>query len=136
MLPVFAKGKNGELCLKPILQLVFEQLYQVGFQEFCFIVGRGKRAIEDHFTPDFNYVTILDSKGKDGPPEDLEKFYEMIEGSSVYWVTLQSLGYSRVFSIVIQPTCLLNPSFVLAASMGKLAESFQVLITSYPFCLE
>jgi len=24
MLPVFAKGKNGELCLKPIVQLVFE----------------------------------------------------------------------------------------------------------------
>src|SRR5713226_1526879 len=60
MLPVFAKGKNGELCLKPIVQLVFEQLYQVGFREFCFIVGRGKRAIEDHFTPDFNCVTMLE----------------------------------------------------------------------------
>ena len=34
MLPVFARGKNGELCLKPIVQLVFEQLYQVGFREF------------------------------------------------------------------------------------------------------
>jgi UTP--glucose-1-phosphate uridylyltransferase len=27
MLPVFAKGKNGELCLRPIVQLVFEDLY-------------------------------------------------------------------------------------------------------------
>jgi UTP--glucose-1-phosphate uridylyltransferase len=86
MLPVFAKGKNGDLCLKPIVQLVFEQLYQVGFREFCFIVGRGKRAIEDHFTPDFNYVSMLDSKGKDGPAEDLEKFYKMIDSSSVSWV--------------------------------------------------
>jgi UTP--glucose-1-phosphate uridylyltransferase len=86
MLPVFAKGKNGELCLKPIVQLVFEQLYQVGFREFCFIVGRGKRAIEDHFTPDFNYVSMLDGKGKDGPAEDLEKFYKMIDSSSVSWV--------------------------------------------------
>jgi UTP--glucose-1-phosphate uridylyltransferase len=86
MLPVFAKGKNGDLCLKPIVQLVFEQLYQVGFREFCFIVGRGKRAIEDHFTPDFNFVSMLDSKGKDGPAADLEYFYEMIDGSSVSWV--------------------------------------------------
>jgi UTP--glucose-1-phosphate uridylyltransferase len=54
------------LCLKPIVQLVFEQLYQVGFREFCFIVGRGKRAIEDHFKPDLNRSTMLDSKGKDG----------------------------------------------------------------------
>jgi len=86
MLPVFAKGKNGELCLKPIVQLVLEQLYQVGFREFCFIVGREKRAIEDHFTPDFNFVSMLDSKGKDGPAEDLEKFYKMIDSSSVSWV--------------------------------------------------
>jgi UTP--glucose-1-phosphate uridylyltransferase len=86
MLPVFAKGKNGDLCLKPIVQLVFEQLYQVGFREFCFIVGRGKRAIEDHFTPDFNFVSMLDSKGKDGPASDLENFYKMVDGSTVVWV--------------------------------------------------
>ncbi|HEV2119169.1 MAG TPA: sugar phosphate nucleotidyltransferase [Candidatus Bathyarchaeia archaeon] len=86
MLPVFAKGKNGDLCLKPIVQLVFEQLYQVGFREFCFIVGRGKRAIEDHFTPDLSFVSMLDSKGKDGPAADLENFYKMIEGSTVSWV--------------------------------------------------
>ncbi len=86
MLPVFAKGKNGGLCLKPIVQLVFEELYQVGFREFCFIVGRGKRAIEDHFTPDFSYVSMLDSKGKNGPAGDLEAFYKMVEGSTVVWV--------------------------------------------------
>jgi UTP--glucose-1-phosphate uridylyltransferase len=86
MLPVFARGKNGELCLKPIVQLVFEQLYQVGLREFCFIVGRGKRAIEDHFTPDFDFVTMLDSKGKDGPASDLERFYKMVDSSTVVWV--------------------------------------------------
>ncbi len=86
MLPVFARGRNGELCLKPIVQLVFEQLYEVGFREFCFIVGRGKRAIEDHFTPDFPYVSMLDSKGKDGAAGDLEAFYKMVDGSTVVWV--------------------------------------------------
>ncbi|HVH15545.1 MAG TPA: sugar phosphate nucleotidyltransferase [Candidatus Angelobacter sp.] len=86
MLPVFAKGRNGELCLKPIVQLVFEQLYEVGFREFCFIVGRGKRAIEDHFTPDFPYVSMLDSKGKDSAAGDLEAFYKMVDDSTVVWV--------------------------------------------------
>jgi len=86
MLPVFARGKNGDLCLKPIVQLVFEQLHHVGFREFCFIVGRGKRAIEDHFTPDFSFVSMLDSKGKDGPAADMETFYRMVDGSSVVWV--------------------------------------------------
>ena len=86
MLPIFARGEHGALCLKPIVQLVFEQLYQVGFREFCFIVGRGKRAIEDHFTPDINFVSMLDSKGRDGPAADLEHFYKMIEGSTLLWV--------------------------------------------------
>ena len=51
MLPVFFR-KNNKLCLRPMLQAVFEQIYDVGFREFGFIVGRGKRAIEDHFTFD------------------------------------------------------------------------------------
>jgi UTP--glucose-1-phosphate uridylyltransferase len=86
MLPIFSNAKNGELCLKPVVQLVFEQLYLAGFREFCFIVGREKRAIEDHFTPDFSYVSMLQSKGKTGPSEDLRSFYEMIEGSTLVWI--------------------------------------------------
>ena len=86
MLPVFARAKNGDLCLKPIVQLVFEQLHQVGFREFCFVVGRGKRAIEDHFTPDFPYVSMLESKGLDGPAGELEAFYKMVDGSTLVWV--------------------------------------------------
>ena len=72
--------------MKPIVQLVFEQLYEVGFREFYFIVGRGKRAIEDHFTPDFSYITMHDNKGKDRPADDLEAFYKMVDGSTVVWV--------------------------------------------------
>jgi UTP--glucose-1-phosphate uridylyltransferase len=86
MLPVFARAKNGDLCLKPIVQLVFEQLYHVGFREFCFVVGRGKRAIEDHFTPDFSFVSMLDSKGLEGPAGELEAFYKMVDDSTIVWV--------------------------------------------------
>jgi UTP--glucose-1-phosphate uridylyltransferase len=50
MLPIFDRGPGGGLVMKPILQIVFEQAHDAGFREFCFIVGRGKRAIEDHLT--------------------------------------------------------------------------------------
>src|SRR5579863_2996389 len=60
MLPVFAV-EEGELCIKPLVQLVFEQLFDYGIREFCFVVGRGKRAIEDHFTPDDDYLRRLSS---------------------------------------------------------------------------
>jgi UTP--glucose-1-phosphate uridylyltransferase len=32
MLPVFAKNTDGQICLKPIIQLVFETLYENGFR--------------------------------------------------------------------------------------------------------
>ena len=77
MLPVFSKGSNG-LCLKPVLQLIFEQLFKNGVREFCFVVGRGKRSVEDHFTPDWGYVNELNERGKEGPARGLDAFYRMV----------------------------------------------------------
>ncbi len=64
MLPVFAAGKDGGLCLKPMVQHILEQLVDFGVREFYFIVGRGKRAIEDQFTPDRDYTHRLNAHGK------------------------------------------------------------------------
>ena len=86
MLPVFSRGADGGLCVKPLLQLVFEQLFSVGIREFCFIVGRGKRAIEDHFTPDISYVERLRGTGRKEKADELSSFYDMIEVSTLYWI--------------------------------------------------
>ena len=86
MLPVFDRGVNGGIALKPMLQIVFEQLYDVGFREFCFIVGRGKRAIEDHFTKDEGFIRYLKSKNKNDVAEELENFYRKIAASKIVMV--------------------------------------------------
>ncbi|RLI05229.1 hypothetical protein DRO26_02790 [Candidatus Bathyarchaeota archaeon] len=86
MLPVFFMSKDGNLSVKPLLQMVFEQLYRNGFREFCFIVGRGKRSVEDHFTPDWKFVEELNNKGKESLALDLQEFYRMVESSTVVWV--------------------------------------------------
>lgn len=86
MLPVFAKLANGSVGVKPLLQLLFEQLYDVGFREFCFVVGRGKRTIEDHLTPDLNCVAMLRDRGKLDQASDLESFYLKLKTSIVMWV--------------------------------------------------
>jgi UTP--glucose-1-phosphate uridylyltransferase len=46
MLPLFCIGSNGSLSLKPVLQLIFEQLYDVGFRKYCFIVGRIRKVLK------------------------------------------------------------------------------------------
>ena len=85
MLPVFVM-KDRKLILKPLLQALFEQLYDFGIREFCFVVGRGKRAIEDHFTPDWDFVTLLERRGKNDIADDLKRFYNEVESSTIIWV--------------------------------------------------
>jgi len=82
MLPIFVRGSDGSLLLKPMMQQIFEELYDVGFREFCFIVGRGKRSIEDHFTPDYDFVSYLKTKNNMSAYE-LEEFYEKISDSTL-----------------------------------------------------
>jgi UTP--glucose-1-phosphate uridylyltransferase len=86
MLPLFARASGSQVSLKPLLQLVFEQLYDTGFREFYFIIGREKRAIEDHFTPEFGYVDMLKQKKKNELADELGKFYQKIENSTIVWV--------------------------------------------------
>jgi len=86
MLPIFSRSSNGGVTVKPLLQLVFEQLYGVGFREFCFVVGRGKRSIEDHFTPDLNSVSMLKEKGKADQAFDLNDFYTELKTSTIVWM--------------------------------------------------
>jgi len=50
MMPIYIKSsKKAEPVLKPILHVIFDSAYDMGIRDFCFVVGRGKRSIEDHF---------------------------------------------------------------------------------------
>jgi UTP--glucose-1-phosphate uridylyltransferase len=86
MLPIFSMNTNGNILVKPVVQMVFEQVYDAGLREFCYVVGRGKRSIEDHFTPDPNCIRTLEGMGKNGQATDLEDFYEKLETSTIMWV--------------------------------------------------
>jgi len=79
MLPIHVRGSKGQPVLKPLLQALFEQLHSYGFREFCFVVGRGKRAIEDHFTPHWDFVEKLEKTSETSQVTDLVNFYKMLE---------------------------------------------------------
>jgi UTP--glucose-1-phosphate uridylyltransferase len=82
MLPI-AVRKGADILLKPMLQAVFEQLFSVGYRDFCFITGRGKRSIEDHFTPDWSFLEkVKHSVWR----SDLESFFRELEASRLYFV--------------------------------------------------
>lgn len=99
MLPVYSKSNSDHVAIKPIVQMIFEQLYDVGFREFCFIVGRGKRVIEDHFTVNDSLRNL--AHGKVLKTSDLPMFYKKIDHSRITWINQalpQGFGHAVLLS--------------------------------------
>jgi len=87
MLPVFLKSRNNYVIL-PMLQLIYEQLYGLKIRDYCFVVGRDKQSIKNHFTPDVNFQNFLSQKNN----SIMNKFYKKLENSNLGWVN-QSKPY-------------------------------------------
>jgi UTP--glucose-1-phosphate uridylyltransferase len=49
---------------KPIIQYAVEEARAAGIEEFIFVTGRGKTAIEDHFDHSFELAQTLSDRGK------------------------------------------------------------------------
>lgn len=114
MLPIFAGNREGGLSVKPIVQVIFEQLFDAGFREFYFIVGRSKRALEDHFTADMDFVRSLEKKGKNAQACELEDFYRKLEASTIAWINQPSpLGFGH--AVLLAKNLIGNEHFLVHA---------------------
>ena len=82
MLPIYVNNKRKtEGILKPILHLIFDSAYEHGIRDFCLIVGKGKRSIEDHFLiPDQDF----------GMNKQMKEFILRIKDSSFTYVQQSS----------------------------------------------
>ena len=49
---------------KPLIQYAVEEAAAAGIEEFIFVTGRGKTAIEDHFDHSYELEDLLSSRGK------------------------------------------------------------------------
>jgi len=84
MAPIFTLNQN-EIEVKPLIQQIFENLFRDGINDFCFVTGKAKRSIEDHFSPN-----LLDGS----IPTQLNEFYNMLKKSRVMWVNqLEQKGF-------------------------------------------
>ena len=50
---------------KPLIQYAVEEAREAGIEEFIFVTGRSKSAIEDHFDHSYELETTLRERGKD-----------------------------------------------------------------------
>ena len=135
MLPIFVRARYGNgFCIKPLLQVIFEQLYRNGFREFCFIIGRGKRVIEDHFTIDRDFIKQLVHKGKYDLSSILEEFYEMIEDSRIVWINQpEPRGFGH--AVLMARSFIRDEPFIVHAGdtyiLSKKSNPLKRLITAH-----
>ena len=103
MAPVFLNGTEG-IELKPLLQLIFENLHTVGIKEFCFVTGKTKRSIQDHFHPN-----VIESS-----PKQLSNYFDMLRNSTLFWIDQQS---PKGFGDAVLPSksFINNDNFILHA---------------------
>jgi len=83
MMPLFLRDKNSEVVVKPLIQIIFEQFFQQGLREYCIIVGRQKRIIQDHFMIDEEFLKKFEKKSE--YKQDLKNFYSMLNKSKIFW---------------------------------------------------
>lgn len=86
MVPIFYRTGDGRVLVKPLLEIIFENLFDSGFRNFCIIVGRGKEEIENHLSPQYDFIDLLKKKGENEYSEILLQLYKKIEKSSIVWI--------------------------------------------------
>jgi len=134
MFPVF-DFEDGEMVVKLVLQIVFEQLYDAGVREFWFVVGRGKRAIEDYFKPDWSLVEELEKTGKQVQAKSLRRLYTQIEDASIVYVTQpRPLGFGHA---ALTAKSVVDDDFIVAGGDTYLADpaSLRELAASRPISI-
>ena len=82
MMPIFSKIYGDEKIAIPLLQFIFEQMYSIGIKNYCFVVGREKRSIEDHFTPHESYLKEISGDKK----KLISDFYKRLNKSHLVWI--------------------------------------------------
>ena len=76
---------------KPLIQYAVEEAVAAGIEEFIFVTGRGKTAIEDHFDHSFELEYTLRQRGKQEEYESLNSLIKL-PGSISYIRQQEPLG--------------------------------------------
>jgi len=72
---------------KPLIQYAVEEARAAGVEEFIFVTGRGKSAIEDHFDHSYELRDVLSSRGKSAELTLLEEM--LLEPGQVAYIRQQ-----------------------------------------------
>jgi UTP--glucose-1-phosphate uridylyltransferase len=62
---------------KPIIQYIVEEAVRAGITDIILVTGPSKRAVEDHFSPNYELVSWLKKQGKTEIADEVKKIADM-----------------------------------------------------------
>ena len=77
---------------KPTIQYVVEEAVSAGVTDILMIIGKGKRAIEEHFDRNFELESELAEKGRKQELEDIRRISDLANIHFVWQKELNGLG--------------------------------------------
>jgi len=92
MLPVYEKSRdeNTEPSLRPLIEFIFENLYDQKFRRFCFVVGKKtQNIIKSHLLPDSKYIELLEKRNNALDKrfiKTLNRVYKKINNCEISWI--------------------------------------------------
>lgn len=120
MLPLYDVSPDNlsEPHLRPLLEIVFENLYDNGFRKFCFIVGtKTKSSILNHLTPDPKFISLLKKRNSSVDKRfilTLNRIYKKFDNSEIHWIS-QSTPMGFGHALLSAQKFVKNESFLLHA---------------------
>ncbi|MEJ2756245.1 MAG: UTP--glucose-1-phosphate uridylyltransferase GalU [Gammaproteobacteria bacterium] len=79
---------------KPLVQYGVEEAMGAGLTDICFVTGRGKRAIEDHFDVSFELEHQIEGSGKEKQLSGIRDVIDKCDFSYTRQVKMQGLGHA------------------------------------------
>ena len=138
MLPVYAKSEyDNDYLLKPIIEIIFENLYDYGFRRFCIIVSSNyKSVIKNHLTHDLSFIKLLSKRNHYHDKrfgKTLSRLSKKIEKCEVHWINQNTpMGFGH--ALLSAKKFVRNDDFLLHAGdayfpdytfLPKLTDLFQ-----------
>ena len=92
MIPIFSDSSKKYRKVIPLLQYIYEQLYEMNFRDYCFIIRKEKKAIEEHFKIKNESLDDLPKNYK----KQMETFFKKIKNSHFTWINQNKpLGFGH-----------------------------------------
>ncbi len=126
---------------KPLVQYGVEEAVEAGMRDICFVTGRGKRAIEDHFDVSFELETQIAGSGKEAALEGIRSLMEQASFSYTRQNEMKGLGHAILVSrrlvgdepfgvVLADDLCLNLEGAGVLAQMARLHAQFRCSIVA------